>query len=79
MRRRTANSRLMIDASCVLQKTVGVLSEPEQGAAMRASGTIARRIALCRMRVESSRSKLVRFSTGLVYKTKSLKMSGGQG
>ena len=37
MWRRSATTRLMVDASRVFQETVGVLSDPEWGVAMVAS------------------------------------------
>ena len=55
MRRRSATTRLIMKASHMLQETVGVLSEPERGAAMRALGTALRRVASCKMRAVSSR------------------------
>ena len=58
MRRRSATTRLIMKASHMLQETVGVLSEPERGAAMRALGTALRRVASCKMRAVSSRSEL---------------------
>ena len=59
MRRRSATIGLIIEASCVLQETVGVLSEPERGATILALGTALRRVASCRTRAASSRSELV--------------------
>ena len=48
-----------MEASWKLQETVGVLSEPERGAAILALGTASRRVATCRKRAASSRSELV--------------------
>ena len=45
MRRRSETTGLMVDASCVLQDTVGVLSDPDQGAPMFASGHTSRRVS----------------------------------
>ena len=59
MQRRSATTELIVKASCVLQEIVGVLSEPERGAAMRSLGTASRRVASCKTRVVSSRSELV--------------------
>ena len=38
MQRRFATTGLVIEASCVLQETVGVLSELERGVAMQSWG-----------------------------------------
>ena len=43
----------------MLQDTVGMLSEPECGAAMRSLGTASRRVSSCKTRVASLRSELV--------------------
>ena len=45
MRRRSTTTGLIVDASLVLQEMVGVLSDPEQGAASLASSTAARRVS----------------------------------
>ena len=63
MRRRSATTGLMADASQALQETVGVLSNPEKGAAIVASGHISRWVALWRTRVARSRSEFFRFSS----------------
>ena len=55
MGRRSAATRLTIEALRVLQETVGVLSEPEHGEAMQALGTALRRVASCRTGAASSR------------------------
>ena len=55
MRRRSATTRLIFDTSLVLQDTVRVLYDPEDGAAMRASGTASEIVALCRMITANSR------------------------
>ena len=59
MRRRSATTGLIMEASHVLQETVCVLSEPERSAAMRALGTASRRVVSCKTRAASSRSELV--------------------
>ena len=46
MRRRFATTSLIVDASRVLQTTVGVLSDSECGAAIFASGHTSKRVAL---------------------------------
>ena len=43
---RYATTRLIVDASCVLQEIVGVLSDTERGASMFASGHASRKLAL---------------------------------
>ena len=45
MQRRSATTELIIEALRMLQETVGLLSDPERGAAMRASGTAYGRVA----------------------------------
>ena len=45
MQRRSATTGLIVDASRVLQEMVGVLSDPERGTAMFASGHTSKRIA----------------------------------
>ena len=66
MRRRSVTTGLMVDVSQVLQETVDVLSDPDQEAVIVASGHDSRRFASWRKRVESSRSELVRFLSGLI-------------
>ena len=56
MCRRSSTTRLIIEASHVLQETVGVLLEPERGSAMQALGAASGKVASCRTRVERSRS-----------------------
>ena len=46
MSKRSATTRLMVDATCVLQKTMGVLYDPEQGVAMFTYGHAARIVDL---------------------------------
>ena len=70
MRRRSATTGLIMKASCVLQETVGVFSEPERGAAILAVGAASRRVASCKMRAASSRSELVILPWGLVEDTR---------
>ena len=79
MWRRSATTGLIMEASCVLQETVGVLSEPERGAAILALGTASRREASCKKRAARSRTELVIVPWGLVEETKLATMSGGQG
>ena len=45
MQRKSATTRLMLDASHVLQETVGVLYNPKWGSAMFASGHTSKRVA----------------------------------
>ena len=79
MRRISAITRLIMEASRVLQETVGVLSGPERGTAMRALGTDLRRVTSCKTRAAGLRSELVIVPWGLVKDTKLLMMSRGQG
>ena len=55
MGRRSAATRLTIEALRVLQEMVGMLSKPERGAYMQALGTALRRVDSCRTRAASSR------------------------
>ena len=59
MRRRSATTGLIMEASCVLQEKVGVLSEPEHGDAMLALGTASRRVASYKTRAASLISEFV--------------------
>ena len=59
MRRRSATTGLFVEASRVLQETVGVLSYLERGTSMRASGTDSRMVASWITRAASSRSEFV--------------------
>ena len=79
MQRRFATTGLIMEALCVLQETVGVLSEPERDAAILAFGTASRRVASCKTRAASSRSELVLLPWGLAKETKLATMSSGQG
>ena len=79
MRRRSATNGLIVDASRMLYETVGVLSETERGTATHASGIAARRVALWRRREASPRLEFVILPPGLVSKTKSSIIYGGQG
>ena len=78
MPKRSATTGLMVDAAHVLHKTMEVLSEPDQGAAILVSRTATRRVLSWRMREEILRSELVIDPSGLVTNTKSLLMYGGQ-
>ena len=69
----------MVDASQVLQETVGILSNPEQGAAIFASGHVSRRVALWRTRAASLRLEFVRVLSGFLSKISALMMLGDQG
>ena len=59
MRRRSATTGLIMEASCVLQETVRVFSEPERGAAILALGTVLRKVASCRTRAANLISEFV--------------------
>ena len=63
----------------MLRETVGVLSEPEHGTAVRALRTSLRKVAFCRKRAAISRSELVNAPCGLVNKTNYEVTSAGQG
>ena len=79
MRRRSATTGLIMEASRMLQEKLGVLSEPECGAAMQALGDPSRRVASYKTRAARSRSDLVIVPWRLVKDTKLLIMSGGKG
>ena len=79
MRRRSTTTGLMVDASQVLQEMVGMLSYPERGAAIFASGHVSRRVASWRTRAESLRSKIFRVPSGFLSEISAVMMSGGQG
>ena len=69
----------IVEASFMLQETVGVLSYPEQGAASLASGTAASRVALWKTSAASSRSELVIVPSLFTEERRSEMMSAGQG
>ena len=46
MSKRSETTRLMVDSTCVLQKTMEVLYDPEQGVAMFTYGYAVRIVAL---------------------------------
>ena len=79
MRRRSVTTGLIMEASCVLQETVGVLSEPERSAAVRALWTSSRRVASFKTRSASLRLELVIVPWRLVEDTKLVIISEGQG
>ena len=79
MRRRSATTRLIVDALRVLREMVGVLSKPESGSDMRTAGTTTNIVALWRTRSARSRSELGSFPSGLAPNTKSSMMYSGQG
>ena len=79
MRRRSATTGLIIEASYVLHETVGVLLEPERGAAMQSLGTALGRVDSCITRATRSRSEFIIVSSGLVENTNSAVTSAGQG
>ena len=65
-----------MEASFVLREAVGLLSEPECGAAIVVLGTALRRLASWRTRAASSRSELAIEPWGLVEDTKLVTMLG---
>ena len=79
MRKRSATTKLVVDASLVLQETVGVLSDPNQGAAIVDSGHVSSRVASWRTRAASLRSEFLRVPSGFLSNISALMMSGGQG
>ena len=79
MRRRSATNGLIVDASFVLQETVGVLYEPKHGSAMRASGTDARSVASCRTSAANYRLKLIIFPSLFVKEMRLAMIYSGQG
>ena len=78
MGRSSATTGLIIEAPRVLKETIGVFSEPECGASMRALGAASRRVASYITRAASSRYELVIVSLGLVGDTGSVVTSDGQ-
>ena len=70
MRSRSATAGLMVDASRVIQETVGVLSDTELGFVVIASDNSISRVDLLRMRAEILRSELVSVPHRLVSETK---------
>ena len=76
MRISSATTGWIVDASLVLQETVRVLSDPDTGAAMRASGSAERSMASCRTRSES---EFVISPSLFVEDTMLVIMSSGQG
>ena len=79
MRSRSATTGFIVEASCMLRETVGVLSDLECGATMHVSGTASRRVASWRTRAASYRSGFVVVTLIFFNETKSAMMSGGQG
>ena len=63
----------------MLQETVGVLSDTEQGAAIVASGHVSIRVASWRTRTAILRLEFVRFPLGFLSEISAAVMSGGQG
>ena len=78
-RKRSATTGFIVEASSMLQETVGVLSDPEQGAASLVSGTATSRVASWRTSAASSKSKLVIVPSLFVEETRSEMISAGQG
>ena len=78
MRRRSATTGLIVEASYVIHGMVGVLSDSKCGVAMHASGTDARAVALPRTKAVILRSELVIWPLRLVSKTRLEMISGRQ-
>ena len=79
MRKRSAITGFIVDASLVLQETVGVLSKIEQSVASISSGTYARRLASSKTSAESYRSELVIVPSLIIAERSIAMMSSGQG
>ena len=69
----------MVDASRVLQETVGMLSDTEQGAAIFTSGQASRGVASWKTRAASSSSEFVRVPSGFLSDISAAMMLGVQG
>ena len=78
MRRRSATTRLIVEAPLMLQETVRVLSDPERGSTMSNSGTATRSVASCRTSAANYRSELVIVPSLFVEKKRLVMMSSGQ-
>ena len=78
-RRRSATTGFIVEASFMLQETVGVLYDPDRGAASLASGTAVSRFASWRTSAASSKSELVIVPSLFVEETRSAMMSASQG
>ena len=63
----------------MLHEMVGVLSNPDRGAAMHAAGNSARIVSSWRTSAMRLRLEFVSCLSGLVANTKLVMMSGGQG
>ena len=79
MQRRSEITGLVVEDLRVLHKTVGMLSDPERGADMRAVGTDARRVTSWRTRTASLRLKFVIVPSIYFDEIKSAMMSSSQG
>ena len=66
----------MVDASLVLKEAVDVLSGPDRGASIVASGHVSSRVATWRMRVASSRLEFVRIPLVLLCDISAATISG---
>ena len=78
MRRRSATTGFIVKSSRVLHETVGVLSDPERGIAMRASGTTTREVGLWRTMAASLGSEFVFVPLRFGDENKFAMMSEGQ-
>jgi len=77
MRRRSATTGFMVEASLKVHETVGVLSLPVEGARHAEEAEIRGKMASCKTRAASSRSEFVMRPCGLRRLTRSLDMSSG--
>ena len=79
MRRKSATTGLVVDTSLVLQEMVGVLYDPDWGAAIVASGHVSSKVDLWRTRAASSRLEFVRVPSVFLSDISALMMSDCQG
>ena len=79
MQIRSAATGLIVDSSLVIQETVILLSVPEHWAAIHASGTDERSVALCRMITANTRLEFVIVPSLFVEDSSLAMMSSGQG
>ena len=79
MRRRPETTGLVVDASLVLQETVGMLYDSDRGASIVASRHVSSRVASWRTRVASSGSEFVRVPSEFLSEISELMMLGSQG
>ena len=69
----------MVDASCVIQEVVCVMSDPERDVSMAAMEIVENSLVLWRAMLKSSRLEFLMVPTGLVSNTNVLVMFMVQG